>query len=633
MNKLFTKIGVAMVGFAMAVGVGVAVGNNQSVEKASAAVATASTTDIVNNSTYKTYSNDDWIVTMGGNNKSGGWNGTASNRKTLTTQGYAKYADGEHVTGSSYAWVLASKNKINGITSITVTTGAGSGIGGSVYLTSSTNGTSYSIVSLSSGTGLSAQGFTPSASTAYTMSFSSAIESAYYAVIFDQGSTTGAFRFDDLTVDFNSNVPSIKLNKSSISGYTGDEFSVTATADNLVGSLAWKFGASDTGTVTGSATGTTYNGTMSTAGTVNLIAYDNGGEVSATCVITITQSAITGISLNKSTASLLFTQTVTLVATVSGVGNYNSTVTWSTDDASVATVSNGTVTAKSKEGTATITATAANDMTATCVITVKEAAVVAGKQYILAKNSSTDIVSMTGISSNIGNQTVHNVFYSATYLLTAEAGTADGSFAFKTKDGYLKAQDANNLYLEATKSAASSWTITENNDGSLTIRNVSLTARYLQYNASNSRFCCYKTSSNQADPTLILVTDKVLAGAFAENYMHTEIAVNDNPELPINNTGDCLSEGWYYDARDAFNLLDSKVVTELSKVGSVYKPYYDRLLTWASIAGETLTDGVLGSIKIIRTKSSDEIYYVIIVASITFVVGSGFFLLKKRRHN
>ena len=77
---------------------------------------------------------------------------------------------------------------------------------------------------------------------------------------------------------------------------------------------------------------------------------------------------ISSISLNQTSASLKVGETVTLTATVKPDDATDKTVTWSTSDASVATVENGVVTAK-MIGTATITAKA-GDKTATCAITV-----------------------------------------------------------------------------------------------------------------------------------------------------------------------------------------------------------------------------------------------------------------------
>jgi uncharacterized protein YjdB len=79
----------------------------------------------------------------------------------------------------------------------------------------------------------------------------------------------------------------------------------------------------------------------------------------------------TGITLNKSVDSIVYGDTDSLTATVSPSSTAtNSTVTWSSDNPAVATVNqNGVVTAVTM-GTAVITATTANNLTATCDVTV-----------------------------------------------------------------------------------------------------------------------------------------------------------------------------------------------------------------------------------------------------------------------
>lgn len=92
------------------------------------------------------------------------------------------------------------------------------------------------------------------------------------------------------------------------------------------------------------------------------------GDKSATCAITVIATPVTSVTLSQTSASLKVGETVTLSATVKPDNATDKTVTWSTSDGSVATVSNGVVTAK-KIGTATITAKA-GDKSATCTITV-----------------------------------------------------------------------------------------------------------------------------------------------------------------------------------------------------------------------------------------------------------------------
>ena len=92
------------------------------------------------------------------------------------------------------------------------------------------------------------------------------------------------------------------------------------------------------------------------------------GDKTATCSITIVPTEVSSITLDKSSASLEVGETVTLSATVNPSDATDKTVTWTTSDATVATVSNGVVTAK-KLGTATITAKA-GDKSANCTVKV-----------------------------------------------------------------------------------------------------------------------------------------------------------------------------------------------------------------------------------------------------------------------
>lgn len=82
---------------------------------------------------------------------------------------------------------------------------------------------------------------------------------------------------------------------------------------------------------------------------------------------------ITGIKLNKSTASLYEKETTQLSVTIIPTNHtMGKTIKWTTSNLNVASVdNNGKITAKSS-GTATITATTVNGKTAKCIVTVKE---------------------------------------------------------------------------------------------------------------------------------------------------------------------------------------------------------------------------------------------------------------------
>ena len=109
----------------------------------------------------------------------------------------------------------------------------------------------------------------------------------------------------------------------------------------------------------------------------------------------VVNPTITGISLDKATASVNKNKTVTLVATVKGTGNFNKAVTWESSNKKVATVDgNGKVKGVAK-GTATIKATTADKkFSAECKVTVKVPATKVTvssnkKVYLVVKKSIT----------------------------------------------------------------------------------------------------------------------------------------------------------------------------------------------------------------------------------------------------
>lgn len=93
-------------------------------------------------------------------------------------------------------------------------------------------------------------------------------------------------------------------------------------------------------------------------------------DVTVTATFKLKEVALTGITLDKQTASLLVGATTKLTATKTPANTTDTTaITWESDKTDIATVAaDGTVTAKAA-GTATITATC-GEKTATCAVTV-----------------------------------------------------------------------------------------------------------------------------------------------------------------------------------------------------------------------------------------------------------------------
>ena len=98
---------------------------------------------------------------------------------------------------------------------------------------------------------------------------------------------------------------------------------------------------------------------------------DDGGKT-ATCEVTVNAKVypVTSVSLSKSSATLTEGDEFTLTATINPNNATNKNVSWKSSNTSVATVSNGKVTAV-KAGSATITVTTEDGgKTATCEVTV-----------------------------------------------------------------------------------------------------------------------------------------------------------------------------------------------------------------------------------------------------------------------
>lgn len=120
----------------------------------------------------------------------------------------------------------------------------------------------------------------------------------------------------------------------------------------------------------------TISGIPTAAGTSTFTvkAENTAGSDSKELTLTINPAPVlvTSVALNKSELSLYTGQSEILTATVQPEDATNKTVTWSTSNASVATVENGVVTAVAA-GTATITVTTEDgNKTATCAVTVEK---------------------------------------------------------------------------------------------------------------------------------------------------------------------------------------------------------------------------------------------------------------------
>ncbi len=163
-------------------------------------------------------------------------------------------------------------------------------------------------------------------------------------------------------------VSSVSLNTSKVTLTEGETTTLTATVhpdDATDKSVVWSSSASDIASVSNGVV------TAHKAGTATITA--KAGDKSAQCTVEVKSMviAVTSITLNKSKLPLIEGESETLVATVKPDNATNKTVTWTSSDVSIASVSGSGKVIAIKEGTTVITAQA-GDKQAVCVVEVSK---------------------------------------------------------------------------------------------------------------------------------------------------------------------------------------------------------------------------------------------------------------------
>ena len=165
-------------------------------------------------------------------------------------------------------------------------------------------------------------------------------------------------------------VTSVALNETSASIVKGQTLQLTATItpnDATNQNVSWESlsdaiaTVSDAGLVTAVA-----------PGEADIVVTTEDGSKTATCHVTVTYTAVTGVELNKTELALFTGYKEVLVATVSPNDATEPELTWESSDPTIATVSSTGEVMAVAPGTATITATSIsnNEKSATCEVTI-----------------------------------------------------------------------------------------------------------------------------------------------------------------------------------------------------------------------------------------------------------------------
>lgn len=182
----------------------------------------------------------------------------------------------------------------------------------------------------------------------------------------------------EITVTDDTPVPvtGVSLNKNSLSLTVGGKDTLIATvAPTNASNQKVNWSSSNDKIASVDSNG---NVTAVAQGSATITATTEDGKKTATCSVTVTAStvAVTGVTLDKSSATVNVNGTTQLTATVAPSNASNKNVTWKSSNTNIATVdSNGKVTGKAV-GEATITVTTADGgKTATCKVTVSKGSV------------------------------------------------------------------------------------------------------------------------------------------------------------------------------------------------------------------------------------------------------------------
>lgn len=153
-------------------------------------------------------------------------------------------------------------------------------------------------------------------------------------------------------------VEEIILDRTEVSMHEGDTLTLSATvlpAYASVKDLEWSSSNMSVATVSA-------DGVVSVVGIGSAVitaSATDGSEVKATCMVTVTEVPVSGISLNKTTAYLKWGESLELVATIQPANATNKELTWSST-ADYVTVS--------KDGLVTAVYPGANDMVGSSVV-------------------------------------------------------------------------------------------------------------------------------------------------------------------------------------------------------------------------------------------------------------------------
>ena len=231
MNNLLRKATKLLLGISLAAGVGVAIGS-KAAERVDAADTSYDISAAISTS-YKAYTGTGFVVTYGGGGGAVGVNNNATNWTKMNLSSYSKYAVSP-VTTSDYATAVVLTATTSDVIGMSFAyTGGTNANKGNIYAIYSSNNSTFSQLSITSGTSQGTQLTTTSGSA----TFNFAKCSGYFGIVIKSQISSGNFKYTGVTLTITREVagePSLSditasANTLQVGNSTGVSLSVTPT--------------------------------------------------------------------------------------------------------------------------------------------------------------------------------------------------------------------------------------------------------------------------------------------------------------------------------------------------------------------------------------------------------------------
>ena len=291
-------------------------------------------------------------------------------------------------------------------------------------------------------------------------------------------------------------------------------------------SQAVTWSSSNTGVATVSSSGVV---TAKATGSVTITATSQeDGTKSGSCSVTVTDSTVhvTGVTLNKNSTTLTVGGNETLTAMVAPNNATNKNVTWSSSNSSVASVSNGTITAKAAGNTTITVSTVDGNHTATCTVTVNAlpgptsttqysmitstSDLEVGKSYLIASAVNSNKIKTMSATDNTNNRPTVELSVSSNKVtrgssaLSVTLGGEEGAYTFKTDNyggtaGYLNATSttgSNYLQVVPSLDKYAYFSISFNNNYAVITCTGKSSRNIIRINTSGTPIACYTSGQN-----------------------------------------------------------------------------------------------------------------------------------------